>query len=207
MPPGIVAVLVVVGVVAVFALAAHLERQRLLELAGAFETGVQLEGLLMPFLVARFGDYRVEYRVRKRQHRHRHHFRRHAHTQGHSLVTLRTAGGPTWTATPEGIGTALLKGIGVMSDVELGVEDLDRRLRFSARAPRRLPAMLRRPQAEEPLRTLSNHPRFVGLRCDEGRVEARYRVDVTADYDPRELLERLEPLVELARATGARPVV
>ncbi len=207
MPPGIVAILVVVGALVVVGFAAHLERQRLLELAGAFETGVQLEGLLMPFLVARFGDYRVEYRVRKRQHRHRHGFRHHAHTQGHSLVTLRTTGGPTWTAAPEGIGTALLKGIGVMSDVELGVVDLDRRLRFSARAPRRLPDMLRRPQAEEPLRTLSNHSRFVGLRCDEGRVEARYRVDVNADYDPRELLKRLEPLVELARATGARPVV
>jgi hypothetical protein len=205
MPNEIVVILVLAGFAGVFVLVSHFERQKLLQLASAFETGAQVEGWLPPRLVARHRGYRVDYRVMKHQDRHHRGFSHHTHTRGSSTLTLRTSGGPTWTAAPEGLGTALLKGLGVMSDIELGVEDLDRRLRFTAKAPRRLPDMLRRDAAEEALRTLTNHPRFVGLRCTESLVEARYTVDASADYDDRELLHRLEPLVELAQATGARP--
>jgi hypothetical protein len=207
MPQGIVVLLVVAAFAGFAYVAYHLERQKLLELSSAFETGAEIVGFMPPRLVGRHSGYRVEYRVLKHHHRHRHGFRHHSHTRGHSLVTLRTSGGPTWTAAPEGLGTSLLKGLGVMSDIELGVEDLDRRLRFSAKAPRRLPDMLRRSEAQEPLRTLTNHPRFLGLRCTDSLVEARYTVDPSADYDDRELLHRLEPLVELAKGTGARPAV
>ncbi len=207
MPPGMVVLLGGTAAVGLTALFVHLERQKLLGLAEAFESGAEVEGWFPPALLARHRGYRVEYRVRKHQSRHRHGFHRHTRTHGHSVVTLRVAGGPTWTAAPEGIGTALLKGVGLMSDIQLGVEDLDRRLRFTARAASRLPDMLGRPQAQEPLRTLTNHQRFAGLRCDSSRVEARYTVDVHADYDDRELLKRLEPLIELAQATGARPAV
>lgn len=207
MPPGMIALLVIAAFAGVAYVAYHLERQKLLGLAGAFESGAEVEGWMPPRLVARHRGYRVEYQVRKHHHRHRHGFRHHTHTRGQSSITLRAAGGPTWTAAPEGLGTSLLKGLGVMGDIELGVEDLDRRLRFTAKAPRRLPDMLRRPEAEEPLRTLTNHPRFAGLRCTDALVEARYTVEVSADYEERELLHRLEPLIELARGTGARPAV
>jgi hypothetical protein len=207
MPHGIVVVLVVSGMAGLFVLITHLERQKLLRLAAAFTTGAQVEGGVPPRLVARHRGYRVEYRVVKHQQRHRHGFRSSTRTHGHSTVTLRTTAGPTWTAAPEGFATTLLKGLGVMSDIELGVEDLDRKLRFSAKAPRRLPDMLTRQPAAEALRTLASHPRFLGLRCDEAKVEARYNHDSGADYDDRDLLHRLEPLVDLAHATGARPAL
>jgi hypothetical protein len=207
MPQGIVAVLVVSGLIGMLALITHFERQKLLRMAAAFVTGGQVEGWFPPRLVARHRGYRVEYRIMKHQQRHGHGFHHHSHARGHSTVTLRTAGGPTWTAAPEGFGTSLLKGLGVMSDIELGIEDLDRKLRFSAKAPRRLPDMLARKPAEEALRTLSNHPRFLGLRCDDAKVEARYNYESSEDYDDRELLHRLEPLLDLAQATGARPAL
>ncbi len=207
MPHELIVVLAVAGTAGFFFVVTQLERHKLLALAAAFPDGAQVEGWLPPRLVARQSGYRVEYLVRKHHHRHRHGHRHHTRTHGHSVLTLRSAGGPTWTAAPEGLGSSLLKGLGVMSDIELGVEDLDRSLRFTAKAPRRLPDMLTRDQAEGALRELSSHPRFAGLRCTDAVVEARYTVDVDADYDERELLRRLIPLVELAKATGARPAM
>jgi len=208
MPNAFVVVLIVAFIATVFAAAVSLERRRLGQLASAFGPNATVTGLLPSRLSARFEEFVVEYRVVKHHSRHRHHAFHPSHAYGQSVLVVRARGGPTWTAAPEGLGTSLLKGLGVMSDIQLGIEDLDRALRFTAKAPRRLPDMLVRPAAQEALRTLAGLPRFAGLRCAESRIEARYSIDphdVDAEYDQDELLRRLKALIALAQATGARP--
>jgi hypothetical protein len=196
----IIAVLVVAGVVVVVLIAAALRRaarRRLEPLAVAFELGTtRLGGPLVNSIEGLFQGYSCRYTLESAS----------QYNPGGATLRLNATSPLQWSAGVEDLGSRLMVRVGILRDVEIGDEELDRRLRLSSSDEMGLKSALGQERSRNALRALSQSENFNSVTVRPDRVDVKWTPRrPKLDENPEVLRLRLAESVELLTACGYSP--
>jgi len=195
--------LIAAGILAVVAIGLFLMRrhaQRLHDrLAPAFEPGTTRRASTVPPAVeGLFHGYVCRYGIEQRS----------QYSAGGANLRIRVASSLNWSASRNDAGSRLLASIGILKDLAIGDEELDRRLRLSAGDAPMLLSLLGQERTRAALRALADTEGFASIRVRAQRADLKWtprRPEL--DEDPSVLRRRLSAAVDLLAACGCPPLM
>ena len=190
------------GILAVVAIGLILIRrhaQRLHDrLAPAFELGTTRRASTVPPAVeGLFHGYTCRYGIEQRS----------QYSAGGANLRIRVASPLKWSAARKGVGSAVLASIGILKDLAIGDEELDRRLRLSAGDAPMLRSLFGQQRTRGALRALADTEGFASISVRAQRADLKWtprRPEL--DENPEMLRRRLSAAVDLLAACGCPPL-
>ena len=186
------------ALVAVLVAVARSQARRQFErLAPAFELGTAHRvGLVPPSVEGLFQGYTFRYTVEARS----------QYSAGGALLRTRVSSPLEWSASLQDAGSRLLVSVGILKDMDIGDDELDRRLRFAASDPSSLKALLGQTRTREALRALAAGQGFASVQIRPQRVDLKWAPrQPELDEDPDALRGRMAAAVTLLSACGYPP--
>lgn len=175
----------------------RIARRRRERLAPAFELGTcRGAGPLGTIVEGLYRGYSCRYAVQ------------HAsqYNPGGASVRLAATSPVAWSAQLADAGSRLMVKVGLLKDVEVGADEFDQRLRFTAEEEGALRSLVGTETVRSALGALLASPNFAAVRVRADRLEARWVPrSPSLDEDPEVLRFRLEAVVTLAGACGCSP--
>ena len=167
-------------------------------LAPAFELGTtRRASTLPPAIEGLCRGYACRYAIEQRS----------QYSAGGANLRVRTASPLAWGASRRGIAASVLASIGVLRDIAIGDEAIDRRLRLTAGDAPMLQSLLGQQRTRDALRALADSEGFASIRVRARRADLRWaprRPDL--DESPEGLRHRLAAAVDLLAACGCPPL-
>ena len=192
-----VALAVALGLGVVTLILRHLARRRRERLAPAFELGTcRGVGPLGTVVEGVYRGYTCRYAVQ------------HAsqYNPGGASIRLAAASAVRWSAQVADVGSRLMVKVGLLKDVEVGADEFDQRLRFTAEDEGALRSLVGTEAMRTALGALLASPNFAAVQIRADRLDARWAPrSRSLDEDPEVLRSRLEAVVTLAGACGCSP--
>ncbi len=182
---------------AVAAVASLVQGRRLRRLAEAFEPGsFRVSGFLPRWAEGRVAGFPCRYRV----------VAPGKNERGGAKLEVRAVTGLDWMAIRPAPAARAMVGTGLLQDVEIGVSDLDRELRFVARDPGSLQGALGAEGPRAALSGLLESATFASLAVRPDRVRVRWKPRQRgADEDPDVVVARIRDSLALLVALGYAP--
>jgi hypothetical protein len=168
-------------------------------LAPAFELGTtRRASTLPPAIEGLFQGYTCRYGIEQRS----------QYSAGGATLRIRVASPLKWRASRKGVGSALLASIGILKDIAIGDEELDRRLRLAAGDAPMLVSLLGQQRTRDALRALADSEGFASISVRAQRADLKWtprRPEL--DENPEMLRRRLSAAVDLLAACGCPPLM
>jgi hypothetical protein len=195
--------LIAAGVLAIVAIGLALMRrhsQRLHDrLAPAFELGTSRRVSTVPPAVGGlFQGYTCRYGIEQRS----------QYGPGGAKLRIRASSPLRWSASIQDAGTRLLASVGILKDLRIGDDEIDRRLRISAVDAPMLMSLFGQERTRAALRALADTEGFASISVRAARADLKWsprRPEV--DEDPTVLRRRLGAAVDLLAACGCPPLI
>jgi hypothetical protein len=195
--------LVAAGILAIVAIGLVLVRrhgQRLHDrLAPAFDLGTSRRASIVPPAVeGLFHGYTCRYAIEQRS----------QYSAGGGNLRIRAASPLRWSASRKGAGATLLAAIGILKDLTIGDEELDRQLRLASGDAPALISLLGQLRTRDALRALAATEGFASIRVRAQRTDLEWKPRrPELDESPEVLRRRLSAAVELLAACGCPPLI
>jgi len=174
--------------------------QRLLERLGpAFELGTARRASTAPPAIAGlFQGFNCRYGIEQRS----------QYGPGGANLRIRASSPLRWSASRKDPGTALLTAIGILKDIHIGDDELDRRLRMAAGDTPMLMSLFGQQRTRAALHALASTEGFASISVRAQRADLKWaprRPEL--DEDPTVLRRRLSAAVDLLAACGCPPLM
>jgi hypothetical protein len=191
-----IAAVVIVPIV-VLSVSRRLALKRLEQLSPAFELGTaKMAGSFSNAVDGIYRGYKCRYRVEYAS----------QYSPGGAVLQVVATSLSTWSVAVSDGASRLFSRIGLMQDLDIGDENLDERLRFSAADPGFLTTSLSTGAARSALTKLVDQPNFKNAEVTTQRLQIQWRPrNKQLDEDPDAVRRRLEIAVELLTALGMPP--
>lgn len=190
----------ILALVAIGLLLVRRHAQRLHDrLAPAFELGTSRSASTVPPAVeGLYHGYVCRYAIEQRS----------QYGPGGAKLRIRASSPLRWSASIQDPGTRLLASIGILKDLRIGDDELDRRLRISASDVPMLMSLLGQERTRTALRALAETEGFTAVSVRVQRVTTAWSPRrPERDEDPTVLRRRLSAAVDLLAACGCPPLM
>jgi len=168
-------------------------------LAPAFELGTTRRASTVPPAVeGLFHGYTCRYGIEQRS----------QYSAGGATLRIRASSPLKWSASRKGVGSAVLASIGILKDIAIGDEELDRGLRLAAGDAPTLRSLFGQQRTRNALRALADSEGFASMAVRAQRADVKWaprRPEL--DENPEVLRRRLSAAVDLLAACGCPPLM
>lgn len=174
-------------------------RRRLEVLGPAFELGTaRVAGTLSTSVEGLFQGYSCRYSVEQRS----------QYSPGGASLRVAASSPLQWIVAKQDMGSRLMTQIGLLKDVPVGDDELDRRLRFAGTDADNLVSVFGQERTRNALRSLSDTENFASVTVRTHRVDVKWSPSNPGlDDDPDGLRSRLVAAVNLLVACGVPPAM